>query len=268
VWQPSLDFQLNWRPNFLGLNRRLSMSFMTVNFVGGLDRLLHGENGLHGWGQFRGQDNTLLYVRGFDAATNSYRYEVNERFGASRNGANAITVPFQIGFQARYTLGPDRMRDMLDGMIRGRGGPGGFGGGGRFAAGAPGQPNAGGPGGGGAGMNFNPIAQVIQLKDSLGLSEAQVAQLQPLADSVTARNTALGAEIQKAMREAGANPDMGAVMRTMQPKLEQMRRENDAWMKRVESVLTAEQWAKVPDRVKNAGRGQRQGAQQRRPPGE
>jgi len=33
-------------------------------------------------------------------------------------------------------------------------------------------------------------------------------------------------------------------------------------------VLTAEQWAKVPDRVKNAGRGQRQGAQQRRPPGE
>ncbi len=268
VWQPSLDFQLNWRPNVFGLNRRLSMSFMTVNFVGGLDRLLHGENGLHGWGQFRGQDNTLLYVRGFDAASNRYTYEVNERFGASRNGANAISVPFQIGFQARYTLGPDRMRDMLDGMIRGRGGQGGFGGGRPFVAGAAGQPVAGGPGGGGAGMNFNPVAQIIQLKDSLSLTEAQIATLQPLSDSITARNTALGAEIQKAMRDAGANPDMGAVMRTMQPKLAQMRQENEAWLKQVEATLTAEQWAKVPDRIKNAGRGTRQGAQQRRPPGE
>jgi hypothetical protein len=275
TWQPSLDLQLNWRPNMFGLNRRLALSFSTVNFVGGLDRLLHGENNLRGWGQFRGQDNTLLYVRGFDATTNSYRYEVNERFGATRNGANGITVPFQIGFQARYTLGPDRMREMINGMIRGGGGPGGpggFGGRGGFAAGAPGQPApGGGPGGGPAfGMNFNPVAQVIQLKDSLGLSEAQVAQLQPLADSVQARNTALGAEVQKAMRDAGANPDMGAVMRTMQPRLEQMRRDNEATLQKIQAVLSAEQWAKVPDRVKNAGRGpQRQGAQpQRRPPGE
>ncbi len=264
VWQPSLDLQLNWRPNALGLNRRLALSFMTVNFLGGLDRLLHGENGLHGWGQFRGQDNTLLYVRGFDATTNDYRYEVNERFGASRNGANGITVPFQIGFQARYTLGPDRMRDMINGMIRG-GGQQGRGG---FAAGAPGQPNAGSPGGGGFGMNFNPVAQIIQLRDTLTLTDAQVAQLQPMADSLTARNTALGAEIQKAMRDAGANPDMGAVMRTMQPKLEQMRRDNEAVLQRVQAVLTPEQWAKVPDRVKNAGRGGRQGAPVRRPPGE
>lgn len=273
VWQPSLDLQLNWRPNVLGLNRRLAMSFMTVNFLGGLDRMLHGENGLHGWGQFRGQDNTLLYVRGFDATANSYKYEVNERFGASRNGANGITVPFQIGFQARYTLGPDRMRDMINGMIRGGGGgggPGGAGGRGGFAAGAAGQPGAGGPGGGGAGggMNFNPVAQVLQLRDSLALSDAQVSQLRPLADSVTARNTALGADVQKAMRDAGANPDMGAVMRTMQPRLEQMRNDNEAALQRIQSVLTAEQWAKVPERVKTAGRGPgRQGAQPRRPPG-
>lgn len=117
-------------------------------------------------------------------------------------------------------------------------------------------------------MNFNPVAQIIQLRDTLTLTDAQVAQLQPMADSLTARNTALGAEIQKAMRDAGANPDMGAVMRTMQPKLEQMRRDNEAVLQRVQAVLTPEQWAKVPDRVKNAGRGGRQGAPVRRPPGE
>ena len=124
VWQPSLDFQLNWRPNVWGLNRRLAISVVTVNTLGGLDELLHGSNNLRGWGQFRGQDNTLLYVRGFDAAAQTYRYEVNERFGAARNGANGIRVPFQLGINARYTLGPDRMRDMIQGM-RGGGGGGG-----------------------------------------------------------------------------------------------------------------------------------------------
>ncbi|MCC6319046.1 MAG: carboxypeptidase regulatory-like domain-containing protein [Gemmatimonadaceae bacterium] len=257
MWQPSLDLQLNWRPNLLGLNRRLAVSFMTVNFLGGLDELLHGANGLRGWGQFRGQDNTLLYVRGFDAATNNYKYEVNERFGATRNGANGIQVPFQIGIQARYTLGPDRMRDMINGMIRGGGGGGrpGFGGGPNAAT--PGTNAAGGPGGGAGGfggMNFNPASQIIQLKDSLGLSAEQVAKLQPIADSVTRRNTVLSEEFQKMQRDAGANPDMGALMGRMQPRFQAMQRENEATMKAIEAILTPEQWAKVPPPVRNGGR--------------
>jgi hypothetical protein len=267
MWQPSLDLQFNWRPSLLGLNRRLAVSVLTVNFLGGVDQLLHGSNNLRGWGQFRGQDNTLLYVRGFDAASNSYRYEVNERFGATRNGANGITVPFQIGIQARYTLGPDRMREMIAGMIRGGGGggrPGQFGGGGAGAA-ARANP-AGGPGAFGA--NFNPANAVLQLKDSLGLTEDQVARLKPLADSTAVRNAALGAEFQKMMRDAGANPDMGAVMGRMQPRLQQVQRENEAVLKSIEAILTPEQWAKVPPRVRNAGRFPGQGQGQRRPPGD
>ena len=103
AWQPSLDLQLNWRPNIWGLNRRLALSVVTNNLIGGLDQALHGADALHGWGSFRGQDNTLLYVRGFDAQRQQYLYQVNERFGASRQGQNGITVPFQIGLQARYT---------------------------------------------------------------------------------------------------------------------------------------------------------------------
>lgn len=261
MWQPSLDLQLNWRPNLLGLNRRLAVSFMTVNFLGGLDQALHGSDNLRGWGQFRGQDNTLLYVRGFDAGTNSYKYEVNERFGATRNGANGIQVPFQIGIQARYTLGPDRMRDMINTMIRGGGGQGGQGQRPGFAGGPGGGagPN-GGPGGPGGfgGMNFNAASTVIQLKDSLGLTAEQVAKLQPIADSIAKRNTALTAEFQKTMRDAGANPDMGAVMGKMQPRLQALQKENEATAKEIEAVLTPEQWAKVPPRVKNGGRPQAQ----------
>ncbi|MBL8981642.1 MAG: carboxypeptidase regulatory-like domain-containing protein [Gemmatimonadetes bacterium] len=259
IWQPSLDLQANWRPNFLGLNRRLAVSFMTVNFLGGLDQWLHGSDNLRGWGQFRGQDNTLLYVRGFDASSNRYLYEVNERFGATRNGANGITVPFQIGVQARYTLGPDRMREMINGMIRGGGGGGGRG--------------AGGEGGGAAGglnfpgaaiLNQNAANAILQLKDSLQLTEAQVAAIQPIADSVSTRHAAIGREVQETIRSAGANPDMAAIMSRVTTRLEGVRAESEAVVKQLQGILTPEQWAKVPERIKNPPRGPGQGQQRRR----
>ena len=260
-WQPSLDLQLNWRPNVLGLNRRLAVSVMTVNTLGGLDQLLHGSDNLRGWGQFRGTDNTLLYVRGFDPVSKAYKYEVNERFGANRAGQNGITVPFQLGIQARYTLGPDRFRDMIRGMIGGGGpggaggfrGPGGFGApGGQGQQGAPGAQGGGGGGGFGmGGMNANPVQAIIALKDSIALTAEQLAKLQPLSDSVAARNKALGEEFQKLLKDAGANPDMGALFGKIRPKMEASQKARAATLKEVQAILTPEQWAKVPERVRN-----------------
>ena len=42
-WQPSLDFQVNYRPRALGLDRRLMLSVTTVNFLGGIDQLFNGQ---------------------------------------------------------------------------------------------------------------------------------------------------------------------------------------------------------------------------------
>jgi hypothetical protein len=53
---------------------------LAINALAGLDQLLHDD--LRGWGQPSFPDRTLTYVRGFDAATQSFRYEINERFGA------------------------------------------------------------------------------------------------------------------------------------------------------------------------------------------
>ncbi|MCC6929850.1 MAG: carboxypeptidase regulatory-like domain-containing protein [Gemmatimonadaceae bacterium] len=271
-WQPSLDLQLNWRPNFMGLNRRLAISVMTVNALGGLDQLLHGDN-LRGWGQFRGTDNTLLYVRGFDASTQSYKYQVNERFGANRAGQNGIKVPFQLGIQARYTVGPDRFRDMIRGMIGGQGGAGGQGQRGPGGFGGPGGPGGqgGGPGGfgGGFGMggaNANPVQQVLALKDSIALTAEQVTKLQPLSDSLAARNKVLGDEFQKMLKDAGANPDMGALFGKIRPKMEAAQKDRAAALKEVQAILTPEQWEKVPERVRNPQFGPG-GQGQRRPPG-
>src|SRR5439155_516544 len=71
-WQASLDLQVNWRPEWFGLDRRLTMSLLTVNLLGGLDEWLHGRAQLRGWGYAPAPDPVLLYVRGFDPTTNQF----------------------------------------------------------------------------------------------------------------------------------------------------------------------------------------------------
>nr|MDQ6926553.1 hypothetical protein [Candidatus Eremiobacteraeota bacterium] len=75
-WTPSLDFQANVRPTVFGLDRRLSLSISTTNFLAGLDQLVHGGNHVQGWGNPVRPDATLLTVRGFDPATQAFRYVV------------------------------------------------------------------------------------------------------------------------------------------------------------------------------------------------
>src|SRR5207253_196282 len=61
-WQASLDLQVNWRPEWFGLDRRLTMSLLTVNLLGGLDEWLHGRAQLRGWGYAPAPDPVLQYV--------------------------------------------------------------------------------------------------------------------------------------------------------------------------------------------------------------
>ena len=65
---------------------RATISLGIANPLTGIDALVHGSNNLHGWGAPSATDPTLLFIRGFDPTTNSYHYDVNPRFGASRQG--------------------------------------------------------------------------------------------------------------------------------------------------------------------------------------
>src|SRR5438445_12925318 len=114
-WQPALDLQLNWRPAAFGLERRLTMSVLTVNLLGGLDEWLHGRANLRGWGYGAGPDPVLLYVRGFDPAAARFQYAVNARFGATASASSGVTVPFQIAVQAHLAIGPARIRPRAPG---------------------------------------------------------------------------------------------------------------------------------------------------------
>ena len=283
-WQASLDFQMNWRPTMLGLNRRLQVSIITYNFLRGLDEVLHGTANAKGWGLATRPDNTLLYVTGFNPATQSYAYTVNERFGATGGSATAYRPPFQIGIQARLTIGPDRARQALD-ALRGGGG----------MAGAVAAMGGGGPGGfGGGGFRGpvanpmqliaridsalpNPAAVVLGMRDSLHLDSGQVVLLTLLRDSLARRNGVVMDSLRAIAVAAGRNADASTLMNLMprlRPLFEKMRSEVSQDIVSVHAILSEEQWAKVPESVKVFRGGLRGGPGQgprpeglRRPPG-
>ena len=251
-WQPAFDLQLNIRPNVLGLDRRLTLSIVTTNLISGIDELLHGANGAHGWGAVRLPDPTLLFVRGFDQTTNSYVYQVNERFGSTAASASAFRVPFQIGFQGHFTLGPDRTRDRLRAA---------FGGGGRGGrSGGPDQPTTG-PGTASdfasrMGRGFtNPVTTIIALKDSLHLTDDEVAKLQPIAAQLQAKTDSVQAAIRKRIDDAGSNADPRALVLSLRPRLAEAREAREHALDAVKKVLTQSQWNSLPDDLKSSGRG-------------
>jgi hypothetical protein len=242
-WLPTVDFQFNWRPDFAGLKQRLMISLVTVNFLGGVDRLFHGSDDLRGWGRNVRPDPTLLYVTGFDPAAQQFKYAVNERFGSTQNSASAVSAPFQMGLQIRYTLGPDRQREMIQ-AVRGAGRAGGAGGAGgenffaRFASLIP-----------------NPAKEVLALRLGLNVTDSQAVRLQAVADSSDARNKRLADTVQAEIAKAGSSPDPARLFSTIRPYLEKGRAGLQEDLKAVEGILTPEQWRQVPDRIKTPPQG-------------
>jgi hypothetical protein len=266
-WEGTFDFQLNWRPAFWRLNHRLQVSVLTFNFLRGLDELLHGVNGARGWGLQSRPDPTLLYVSGFDPASRTFAYQVNERFGASYGSATAYRPPFQIGMQVRLALGPDRVRQALDAMRAGggRGGMGGFGGGGRFGAGG----FAGGFGGQGGfrpqlspeAMTAridsalpNPAGIALAMRDSLKLDSGEVALLLPLRDSLAARNGQRVDSLRRVFQRVGATPDRSqlvGLMPKLRPLFQAAREDVAKSLVEVKAILSDGQWAQMPAAVRD-----------------
>ncbi|MFN2325649.1 MAG: hypothetical protein ABR551_07155 [Gemmatimonadales bacterium] len=276
-WQPSVELQLNFRPAFLGLQRRLTISMTTVNLLGGVDQLVHGADGIKGWGQGARPDGTLLYVRGFDAQAQRFQYTVNERFGATGARGTAIRVPFQLGIQARYALGPNR------GGIGGMGGRGGGmgggmdGGGGGRVAGAMGGGRAGMLGGllAGDSTSFasrfaslvaNPARQILDRRIQLRLTEAQVQALTAESDSFDVRATVMAGELEKRIADLGATPDMGRALTLIRPAMEGAQALRRRSLEAAQGLLTPEQWSALPEALTRPPQGPG-GAGARRPPG-
>ncbi len=257
-WEASFDLQMNYRPNFLGMNRNVSFSLTTLNLLRGIDELIHGTDGAHGWGLRARPDQTLLFVEAFDPSTNEFVYRVNERFGATDQRANAFRTPFQVGIQVRASFGPNRGRAALDRL---RGGGGGRGAGGRGG----GRGGAGGFRGGGGGFTaddfldrfqallVNPAGVALELSDSLKLTASQVIRLTALRDSLTSQNDSLAEVLQSELEGAGGNENPRGLIQLIRPRMQEAQENARASLDKLRDVLTKEQWELLPKSLKEAG---------------
>lgn len=97
---------LGINPTKLGLPARMDLRLTLSNPFGALDMLLHGSANARGWGQTPAVDQTLLFVRGFDAAKERYIYDVNERFGASQGRMMLSQTPAVLTLEMRVDAAP------------------------------------------------------------------------------------------------------------------------------------------------------------------
>jgi hypothetical protein len=116
-WTTSLNAQ--WRPPLpRSIARRVQMNVYFQNVFGGLDQLLHGADGVHGWGAAASPDPVLLIPRGFDAAASRFRYDVNARFADTRPSRVLSREPFRISIDLHLPLSTDfdlqRLRRALE----------------------------------------------------------------------------------------------------------------------------------------------------------
>jgi len=160
----------------LKLPDRTTISLGIANPLTGLDALVHGSSNLHGWGAPSSTDPTLFFVRGFDPTTQAYTYDVNPRFGASRQASALNLAPMRLTLDVRLDVGPERERQDL--FLRLRAGRGGRGG--RLNEQALKQQYIRG--------YPNPFEQMLRQQDSLGLSN-------DVADSIAILNKTYGKAI-------------------------------------------------------------------------
>lgn len=105
-WTQSLNIQ--WKPPMpRKWNGRVLPNLYLQNVLGGLDQALHGNENLHGWGSQSSPDPVLLVPRGFDAAANRFRYDVNPRFADTRALRNFNRDPFRIVLDVSLNLSTD-----------------------------------------------------------------------------------------------------------------------------------------------------------------
>jgi hypothetical protein len=112
-WTSSASLNLRLDPVKFRMPQRAQIQFSLSNPLGAADLIMNGSRNLRGWGQSSTPDQALLYVRGFDPSAHRYRYEVNQRFGATRPAFNTLRNPVVLTASMRFDVGPTRERQSL-----------------------------------------------------------------------------------------------------------------------------------------------------------
>jgi hypothetical protein len=233
-WSSNASMSISFNPIKVRMPQRATLSFQLSNPLGAADLLLHGSSGLKGWGQPSFPDPALLYVRGFDPATQRYKYEVNQRFG-STNQSSGFRIPVTLTAMMRFDIGPTRERQLLTQQLdRGRRSEGtkvpeNFL---RAIYSSGGIPN--------------PMGTILRQQDSLKLTSVQADSIAALNRMYTIRNDAIWSPVAKYFAELPNSYDQSdAYDRYMAARKATV----DLLMKiapNVKDLLTPEQRRKLP----------------------
>jgi hypothetical protein len=112
-WTTTANLSVSFNPLKVRMPQRATLSLAVSNPIGAADLLLHGNNNLRGWGQQAFPDQSLIFVRGFDAAVQRYRYDVNQRFGSANPAFSTFRMPVTVTAMLRFDLGPTREQQSL-----------------------------------------------------------------------------------------------------------------------------------------------------------
>jgi len=236
-WTTSASLNVTLDRAKFRMPNRASVSFSVANPLGAADLLVNGSDDLKGWGQMAMPDQSLLYVRGFDAETQRYRYEVNQRFGATRPQFMTLRSPVMITASVRIDLGPTRERQQLSQQLAsGRSMPGS-----RMPEVIFRQQ---------AGFSIsNPMGVVLRSQDSLQLSSMQADSIASMNRRYTYRTDSLWTPVANELAALPETYDEGAAYtRYLQARRQQVDMLSEM-VSAVRELLTPAQRRKLPPQI-------------------
>jgi hypothetical protein len=238
-WSSSASLNVTLDRAKFRMPQRASVSFSLSNPLGAADLLLNGSDHLRGWGQTPSPDQQLLYVRGFDSQTRRYRYEVNQRFGATRPQFITLRSPVALTTTVRIDLGATRERQNLEQSV----------GAGRNRPGSRNQENF--YRNSVASQVFNPLAAILRQQDSLRLTTEQADSIAVMNRRYTYRVDSLWAPVARHFAGLGATYDANDAydryVRARRAQVDMLMKISPA----VTELLTPEQRRKLPAQVVN-----------------
>jgi hypothetical protein len=238
-WMQTLETRASLRPQLrtLGLDRRLTVSVNTMNMLSGIDQLVHGRDNMRGWGQPSRADATLLYPRGFDAEARRFRYTVNEQFGQTRSGRFGGGAPFQVSIQAQVQLGPQPQQLNIAAILQTLGI-----GLRNFRSVQPTQVVD--------RLFANPLEVVLEMGDTLGLSDEQRTRIRALSDTLSAELAPLRDDV-RARVDVVQIQELPRVFGEAQPQIDRGRGLIMQALERLRQEVTPEQWRRIPAAVRD-----------------
>ena len=239
-WSSTASLQVTLDRAKFHMPQRANISFSLSNPIGAADLLINGAGNIKGWGMNVSPDQSLLYVRGFDPATKQYRYEVNQRFGATRPQFMTLRSPVVLTASMRFDLGPTREKQQLIQQIgSGRSLPGQRNGEGNFRQ---------------LGTNAltNPMTTILRQQDSLRLTSVQADSIASMNRRYLYRTDSLWTPV---ARYFATLPAEFSESEAFDRYLRARRAQVDMLIEIgpiIRDLLTAEQRRKVPAQVLNA----------------